>query len=607
MPASHKVILCLSIASLLLFSCSTTGATVSPEPSLPAPVTDTPPPTSTPEPASPPETTATPIPEQPANGAVIHDDGKTVSAIDPVSGEKTLLISHDELARILPPDRSAESYTFGYERPIAIDLSPDLTKALLAICSSLDARLRCVFEYFIYSLESKDVTRLPAPADTYGIYWQWSSDSAALAGAGWTYDAAAYQITRFYSVRADGAGLQTLDAVNNGRWRIAWHPGGRVILPMTFITNFESIFVDGSGKEEISIPELAWNDAMECLSFSPDNSKVAFVIRRELPKDHDWVYVARSDFVNPTLLTEYDIDARYDCSMAWSRDQTFVSVKYLHEPGPETGQERSAGLVPLGKVVRIETGSLIELPRDVRICAWAPDGNLIYEKAGFAGAPGGIEAFSPAASRVVSLPEALQNAVKTCPHAWLSEKPAFEIPEGIPLDNACHPGETYSDEINPTVSDVSSVLFDILEATSRLDGETLEVVMKFDAAIEDLAAYTTPGITKVFNGWEALVDVDNNTLTCDTLGVEYRLSVVVRPASGGNPAAFGSAILKFDPVAGSYVRADMLAIKFDPQAKTIGMLGKIPGITTNSRLVFLSRLATGTDANPNITGDRICD
>lgn len=606
MVVKYKVLFGVLISSLLFMACYPVEKQVEILPS-PSPVMENPLPTSTPEPISQPEATPTSTTlVQTSNEAVIYDDGKNISMLDPVTGENTLLISREELSRLLPQDRSNESYTFGYAKPIPVELSPDLRKALITICSSLDARLRCVFEYFVYMLESKSVTRLPSPPETYGIYWQWSPDSSALAGAGWTYDAATFLITRFYSVQIDGTSLQTLDAVNNGRWQIAWHPGGRAVLPMTFITNFETIFADGSGEEQIPIPDLAWNDAIECLSFSPDTQKVAFVIRRELPKDRDWVYIARSDFTTPVALTEYAIDARYTCSMAWSPNQNFVSVKYLHEPGAETGLERSAGLIPLGKIVRIDTGNLIELPKDVRVCAWSPDGNLIYEKAGFAGEPGGIDAFNPANSSTVGLPAALQTTVKTCPTQWLAEKPVLEIPTGIPLDNACRPDETYPDEVNPVVVDAPP-FFDILEVTSTLKGETLEAVFTLDQVSDEAAAYTTPEITQILNGWEVLVDVDNNTLTGDPRGIEYRFSVVARPASSGNPAAFGSAILKFDAATGNYVRTDVLAIKFDPQAKTIGMLGKIPGITINSRLIFLSRITTGTDANPTITGDRICN
>lgn len=539
--------------------------------------------------------------------AVIYDNGRNILSIDPATGESRVLISRDELESLLPPDRSADSYTYGYKKPVEIDLAPDLSQARITLCASLDVRFRCVFENYIYTLESKNLKRLPLPSGAYGVYWQWSLDGSTLAGAGWTHNNTDYLLTRFYAVQSGGTEFQTPDLVNNGHWQIAWHPGGRVILPLTFITNFRSIFVDGSDSVDISIPELAWNDKMECLSFSPDFAKVAFVIRGELPKNRDHLYVARSDFADPVLLTEYNMDARYTCEIGWSPDQSFVSIGYVHEPGVETGQERSKELVPLGKVVQIDNGSLSELPTNSRVCLWSPDGALLYEKAGFAGEAGRIEAFSVPDTDVVNLPDVFKTSMSHCPLRWLDEAPALDIPEGIPVDSACRPGKTYKDEINPTVSEISP-LFDLIEVTSILDGETLEVFMTLDVMTDNLSAYLTNGVTQYFNGWEVLVDIDNNLLTGDRLGVEYRFSVVVQHPIGGNPAALGSAILKFDPVVNNYVRADVLALAFRADDRILAVKGTIPGINENSRLIFLSRMAKGnSNANPNFDGDRICD
>jgi hypothetical protein len=138
-----------------------------------------------------------------------------------------------------------------------------------------------------------------------------------------------------------------------------------------------------------------------------------------------------------------------------------------------------------------------------------------------------------------------------------------------------------------------------------VDGDTLSVVMTLDTVSTDLSAYTTPGVTDFLNGWDVFVDVDNNMLTGDQLGVNYRFSVVIRPENNGAPASLGSAVLKYDPAGKSFVRAGALQISLDPEAKTLTLKGEIPGISQDTRLVFLSRMA-GT-ASGSVTGDRICD
>jgi hypothetical protein len=128
--------------------------------------------------------------------------------------------------------------------------------------------------------------------------------------------------------------------------------------------------------------------------------------------------------------------------------------------------------------------------------------------------------------------------------------------------------------------------------------------MTMNAVENDLNIYTTPGVTEFLNGWDVFVDVDNNALTGDGYGVEYRLSVAIRPGSGGNPAAIGSAVLKFDPSSKSYSPVDRLQFLLNADG-TLVLRGTIPGVTENSRLVFLSRLVD--KASNSVIGDRICN
>ena len=604
MTSTRMLIYALVSFSLVFISCTAqqVGSTTTPD--IPMPVetfTSTPASVSTDQPVRQPTMLAT------SNGSIIYDDTKNIVSVNPDTGETQVLISRDELKFILGEDKSGESYTYGYEKPIKIDLSPDLKKAYVSICASLDNRLRCIFEDYIYTLEDKSAIKLPMPPDTYGVYWKWSPDGTKLAGAAWTYVAAAYQLTRFYSVGSDGAALQSIDSVNNGRWQIVWHPGSKVILPMTFITNFQLLYADGSKQEDIPIEGLEWDDRIECLAFSPDAAQAAFIIRRDLPRDHDWLYVTRSNFTGLSLLTEYDIDSRYNCNIGWSPDQSFIHIGYESDSRAETGQADTNGtLPPMDKVVNVQTGSPVETPENTHICGWSPDGNLLYENKSFAGVEGGVDLLDPvSAEQPVSLPAGMGDVVQHCPIQWLKEDPGLNIPVGLPSPNACHPGEARTDEDESAASTLPPV-FDITEASSSLSGETLTAVFTMREVTKDLAQYATPGVTNFFNGWDVLIDIDNNLLTGDQYGTEYRFSVAVRPESAGTPAAMGSALLQYDPtVSGSYLKKGNVQIELSEDDKTLTLIGDIPGVTSDSRIIFLSRVMN--NATNSVIGDHLCN
>lgn len=606
--SAHRIVFFVALIALAA-AASCAPATPAPEANPPVAATESK--TDTPAPLDSPSPAETAILEtalsETSSQAVIYDNGEDILSIDPAGGEAVVLVSRAELKSLLPPDRSAESYTFGYSRPFEIDLAPDLTSALVNVCAALDERFRCVFDSFVYGTQNKLLIKLPLPTGLHGVYWQWSPDGSMLAGAGWTYNSASYTLTRFYAVQKNGFGLQSPDAVNHGHGRIAWHPGGRVILPLTFASSFASLFVDGSPRREISILELKPSDEIKCLSFSPDNMRVALVVRSESPANRHRVYIARSDFVAPALLTEYNVDPRYLCEATWSPDQRFLSVGYVYEPGTESGQERIKELAPLGKIIETNSGALVELLANSKVCLWSPDGLLLYKKAGLEGEGARIEAIRIPGGEAAALPQSWARSMTDCPLRWFEKAPELEIPQGLPKENACRPGETYKDDVNPAVMEISP-LFDVIEASSTLQGETLEVLLTMDVMTDDLTAYLTPGVTQYLNGWDVLIDIDNNLLTGDRSGVEYRFSVVVRPPSGGNSALLGSAILKFDPLANNYVRFDSLAVSFRSEERMLAMKGTIPGIRENSRLLFLSRVAKGnSNTDPNFGGDRICD
>lgn len=551
-----------------------------------------------------PETTPTLAPtlESNPNGTLIYDDGKDILAVNADTGETQKLISREELQLLIGQDKSADSYTYQKERSIPITLSPDLKYALVSICIALDARLRCAEENFIYSLENKNVIRLPNPPDSYGVYWKWSPDGSKLAGASWNYLEAAYQLGRFYVIDKDAQNLNSLTTVNNGNWQIAWNPNGRAIHLMTFVTNFQLLFVDGSGAIDISIPSLAWNDKVECLSFSPNNSQVAFVLRKELPKDHDWVYTADSDFSNSSLISDYDLDSSFFCSIQWSPDAQSLHIQYKQDERAEAGAKIDPTISAPDKLIDITSKTIKDSPANTQICGWTPNGNLVISQNDLTGQDVGIEVQGAS----TPLPESISAIIKHCPFLWLSRAPELVIPEGLSVGNACHPGVEIQD---PTESEPLPELFDILSVSSSLNGEEISVTFHSAAASKDLNDFLSPGISeKYLNGWEVLIDADNNALSGDKLGFEYRFSAAVKPRPNGNPPGLAGAVIKFDSSANSYSALDNLEMLYDPDASTLTLTGSVPGLSQSSRLVFLSRLVNNiTSSGPITSGDRLCD
>jgi hypothetical protein len=603
----HKFLKLIYISLMaFLVSCTSSQTAAPPDagdisstvPSTLAP-TDSPAPTPTHSSALSPEMI------QNKNGVLIYDDRVNILSINLDSGEIKVLISRPELQLILSEDKSEQSYTYGYKRPIPIELSPDLKKAYVTICASLDSRFRCVFEDYIYALEDKSAVKLTLPTDTYGVYWKWSPDGTKLAGAAWTYNEA-YELSRFYSINSDGTDLQSLAPVTNGHWQFVWHPGGRIILPQTYVSNFQSLFVDGSNKADISIEGLEWDDKLECLSFSPDSNKIAFVIRREAIRDRDWLYTTNSDFSELTLVKELNIETRYTCNIDWSPRQDIVHLAYTYEAREETGEIDEQGrFQPLDVVINLENNEFVELPDNSRVCGWAVNGDLAYEKFDFTGEEIGIDVLGLPNVDPLNLPEEVKKNIQHCPIQWLNEDLAFEVPVGLSVPNACLVGAAIEDEEDEKPI---PALFDILEVSSSLDGEMLTTVMRFSDSNENLAEYTTPGIFDYYNGWEVLVDADNNVLTGDNLGLEYRISLVIIPNADGSSPSLGKAVLKYNSAQKNYDRFETLQVSFLPEQKTLTLTGRIPEISTNSRLVFLSRKVEQVNNGvPSLISDRVCN
>jgi len=531
-----------------------------------------------------------------SNGWVVYDDTNNIVSVNLDTGETKVLISRKEVEAILIEDKSSLSYTYGYEKPIKIILSPDFTKALISICASLDNNFRCVFEDYIYTIRSKSAIRLQPAPGAYGVYWQWSPDSSKLAGAAWTYVGAEYRLERFYSISSSGTDLRSLALIIDNHWQIAWHPGNSAILPLTFVQNFRSILTDASSEPGIFMAGLAQRDKIMCINFSPDYSRVAFVLRHELPGNQDSLYIARSDFQEIALVNSFATDPRYSCHVNWSVDQNFIHIDYQYIQREETGfEDLSVPVSGIDKVINIANKVEVSTPANAQICGFKPE-QLIYIN----NETSSLDLFNPTNSEVINLPQNVKDAVQGCPIQWFPEEPEPEVSEGIATENACYPNNSYiDDDVDPeNIPDV----FDLIEASSSLEGETLSVVLKSSKFTEYLVEYLSPNVTDFLNGWDVFIDVDNNTLTGDSIGIEYRFSVAIR---AGSEPQIGSVILAYDPVTDTYVRSGTVEVRFDTLNQTLNLSGSIAGINPNSRLVFLSRLKDSTTRE--VTGDRICE
>ena len=157
-------------------------------------------------------------------------------------------------------------------------------------------------------------------------------------------------------------------------------------------------------------------------------------------------------------------------------------------------------------------------------------------------------------------------------------------------DAAIRPGQSVVD----TISDTLPAHVDITEVSTALTGsETLVVVFHLRDVPETLE-FNRKGVSKNTQEyrWEVSVDVDNNRET-GLLGAEYSLSAshFVLPWSSGEAAHLPVR----QGVEGDFWQLDvdgtgtlLSSIKIDVSSEenTITLIGHIPGITPESRLVF---------------------
>ena len=153
------------------------------------------------------------------------------------------------------------------------------------------------------------------------------------------------------------------------------------------------------------------------------------------------------------------------------------------------------------------------------------------------------------------------------------------------------PGQTATDE----VPDVSAAYLDIVEVSTFLAGETLTVAFHFRDIPETLTFNRTgTSANSMEYSWGVLVDADADPETGDG-GFEYLLSAyhIVRPGQKGNnrEAALDwvatASVWEIQP-GGSFTELRDASLEASAETDMMMLSGRIPGITPDSRLSFLT-------------------
>ena len=159
-----------------------------------------------------------------------------------------------------------------------------------------------------------------------------------------------------------------------------------------------------------------------------------------------------------------------------------------------------------------------------------------------------------------------------------------------PDDAAIRPGQRVVD----TISDTLPAHVDITEVSTALIGsETLAVVFHLRDVPETLEFYrkNVPDDALEYK-WEVSIDVDDDRET-GLLGAEYSLgaSHFAFSSSSGNSVhrhlseAVQANSWKLDPGSGGAYLSS-ISLEVSPEENTITLIGDVPGITSQSRLVF---------------------
>ena len=158
-------------------------------------------------------------------------------------------------------------------------------------------------------------------------------------------------------------------------------------------------------------------------------------------------------------------------------------------------------------------------------------------------------------------------------------------------DRTVVPGETATDD----VSDVFAGYLDIVEVSTSLAGEMLTVEFHLRDIPETLTFNRTgSSASSMEYGWDVSIDVDNDQATGDG-GFEYLLSAyhIVWPAHAGDnteaPIAEVAEASVWEKQPGEGIRSFRDAsLEVSAETDTMILRGRIPGITPDSRLSFLT-------------------
>ena len=184
-------------------------------------------------------------------------------------------------------------------------------------------------------------------------------------------------------------------------------------------------------------------------------------------------------------------------------------------------------------------------------------------------------------------------------------------------DPTVAPGQTATDD----VSDVFAGYLDIVEVSTSLSGEMLTVEFHLRDIPETLTFNRTgTSASSMEYSWDVSVDVDNDPETGDG-GFEYLLSAyhIVWPAHEGDnteaPIAEVAEASVWEKQPGEGIRSFRDAsLEVSAEDDTMILSGRIPGITPDSRLSFLTHGHLGEfdgvgcqDPPSNLTSSSQCD
>jgi hypothetical protein len=524
--------------------------------------------------------TRAPTPIGGSNGLVVTQRMNDFYILNLDTGEKKIFLSLDEVEPLLPKDRTFEAYGFE-STSLQADISPDLTKAKISVCSKLDRNLDCIYEDFIYDILSNSVASLNSSN------WEWSPEGSKLAkieriyvGKGSTRELLSVSLN---IIDSDGSNLQTLAPVADEYMRFKWHPDGQSIYVYYSKSNFREIRLDGSIKEKDS-DILKDDDLIACLDISSDGKKLSFAVNSEAANDQFRIYIANSDLTSLSLITESNADSHYNCEINLSPSHNYILLKF-NDKIVGSGSEYD----PLYRGFETETGISFEVPQyttyeeqgtifvDQGICGWSPDSKLVY--------------INKNSLRLIDLTTAQERSISTgygCPEPWLLLNYSDPAPETAWVmrfgeDPGCHAGQTINDAEDSSVPGH----LDILRVSTVIEESKLIVTLTLrDAPSEIITLHEFTDTTNLKKFYYNIgIDVDNNVQTGSKIegqqGENASILVSIFQREG---KLYGQV---FTAKSGSNELFDSGSdLLIDKESNTISFYGEIPKISPSSYLKF---------------------